>query len=867
MSPAPGTRLGPYEILAPIGAGGMGEVYRARDTKLKRDVAVKVLPEAFARDPDRMVRFQREAEVLASLNHPNIAQIYGVEGSALIMELVEGETLKGPLPLETALNYAKQIADALEAAHEKNIVHRDLKPANVMITPTGMVKVLDFGLATVLQGSTPTTGDATNSPTLTMRATQAGVIMGTAAYMSPEQARGKLVDKRADIWAFGVLLYELLTGKQAFSGETITDVLAAVVKEEPDLTRVPAVARRLVLRCLEKEPQRRLRDIGDAMILVDEDIPVGTERPQLRLWTIASGVLAIVAVIALWAPWRKPAAPENRSFQIVPPVSTGVAFALSPDGSKMAFVAHGPDGIERLWVRLVNSLDVRSLPGSEIDGPVVPFWSPDSRWIAFATGGQLKKINISGGPAQVLCKLDGTVVGGSWNQDGMIIFGKIPGGIMRVAERGGNPSTVILLGPSQEAVFPTFLPDGRHFLYEAVPTNDILIGTVDAQPGQQSSKHLLEGTLQATYVPPTDAGLGHLLYFRQGALLTQSFDAQRLELSGEPVLVAEHVGAQLAFGFFSASANGVLAYRPAAQDFQLTWLDRQGNAAGRVGEPGRYNDVAISPDGTHAAVTLVNSHNTFNADLWLFDFMHNTRDRFTFGPLMSAHPVWSPNGSRIAFLSINGSAGTVASSWTVRQKLVGGPTQEEVLLPARLDLIPTSWSRNGHFLLYTLADQKTKNDLWALPMEGDRKPQRQLGTEFNESDGRFSPDGHWIAYVSDESGRSEVYVRTFPDSGNRWLLSRGGGSTPRWPAQSKELFYVAPDGKMMAVEIGDTPARASAPRELFRAPPGSGAWDVTPNGKRFLFALPAEEGSQAPFVVVLNWTTGLKNKADSRLEN
>ena len=893
-----GTKLGPYEITAQIGAGGMGEVYRARDPKLGRDVALKVLPEAFARDAERMARFQREAKVLASLNHPNIASIYGLEDSgamhALVMELVEGPTLaerirSGAVSIDEVLRIAKQITEALEYAHERGIVHRDLKPANVKLTTDGAVKILDFGLAKAVAGDASSL-DMANSPTISRMATQEGVLLGTAAYMSPEQAKGRPVDRRADIWAFGVVLYEMLTGRRLFEGETVSDTLAAVLRSEPDWSQLPAATpirfRVLLQRCLQKDAKQRLRDIGDARISIDE-VLAGAPEPSsvaatsvsARFWRRAlpwavAGVLA--AAFAFVHFREKPAAPaEPVRFQVPLPdkttaASTG-AFALSPDGHQLAFAAAGSDGVSRLWIRSLDSLEARPLPGSE--SPRFPpfFWSPDSRFIAFDAGGKLKKIDISGGPAQTLCDVTGLAVGGSWNREGVIIFGQlVPGVIMRVSANGGSASPLTTLDLSRKEIqhtFPSFLPDGRHFIYvrrSDTPENSgVYVGSLDAKPEEQDSKRLLATAYGAAYVPPSDAASGQLLFFRDGTLMTQPFDASRLELLGEPVTVAEHVGSFLSFGFFSVSTSGVLVYRTGggAGALQPTWFDRQGKVLGTAGEPGNYLALVLSPDGARAVVRRLDPI----LALYLLDFSRGTSTRFTFGSSLDQVPTWSPDGSRIVFASDR------SGVFDLYQKPASGAQDEELLLKSSENKYPTNWSRDGRFLLYTASAPKTtKGDLWVLPLEGDKKPFPFLRTEFNSGDGQFSPDGRWVAYVSDESGRNEIYVRTFsPDStaaasaaGGKWLISTGGGEGPRWRGDGKELYYLTPDG-LMAVEIAADPVfQAGVPKVLFQAPAQGIAtsyqWSVTSDGKRFLFVASAAQSRQAAFTLVLNWQAALK---------
>jgi len=890
MSLTPGSRVGHYEIVGALGAGGMGEVYRARDTRLKRDVAIKVLPTAFAREPERLARFTREAEVLAALNHPNIATIYGVEEGALVMELVEGETLaeivgRGPLPLDTALEYAGQIADALEAAHEKGIVHRDLKPANVKVTPERRVKVLDFGLAAVMQtASASAAGDLTNSPTLTISPTRAGMILGTAAYMSPEQARGSPVDKRTDVWAFGAVLYEMLTGRAAFAGETVTDILASVVKEQPDLTALPAQVRMAVGRCLNKDPRKRCGSMGDVRwALENGQVPAAqTNRLRHPAWAVAA-VLALAVGAALWAPWR-PAPPTAKlvRFQIPLPEKTTLltvpGFALSPDGSKLAYYARDAAGVRRLWVRAMDTLESRPLPGAELaaDTPTPSFWSPDSRWIVFHPGGgTLKKIDVTGGSPQTLCTLPNGTPGGSWNRDGVILLGTTTGPLMRVPAAGGVavPVTAVEASAQERHRYPFFLPDGRHFLYlrtsSAPEHSGIYLGSLDAKPAQQGTRRVALSDYGAVFVPPAVGSIGELLLLREGTLLAQPFDLARLEVAGEPVPLAEEVGFYAGFGFFSASANGTLVYLGGAgdRDLELTLFDRQGKNLGRSGEPEAFTGApAFSPDGKQLAVSRRIPGGT-KADLWLLDLTRNgAATKFTFGSARDRDPVWSPDGSRIVFASDRDGVGNLY------RKLASGARDEEILLRSDRTKVPWSWSRDGRFLLYSAFEPKNRGDLWILPDPGGNpgagKPVPFQGTAADEVYGQFSPDGRWIAYVSDESGRYEVYVREFvvgsdgkPEATAHRLVSNGGGSFPSWRDDGKELIYLAPDRKsVMSVALSTQPAfRAAPPGVLFALPvAATGAPAVAPDGKRFLAVLPPQQNGPEAFTVVEHFAAALK---------
>ena len=865
-----GAQLGPYRIEGPLGAGGMGEVYRATDTRLHREVAIKVSAERFGE------RFEREARAIASLNHPNICQLYDVGPNYLVMELVEGESPKGPLPIETALNYARQIADALEAAHEKGIIHRDLKPANLKITPGGVIKVLDFGLAKtftgpsqVQQGSIP--------PTENMTLTEAGMILGTAAYMSPEQAQGKPVDKRADIWAFGVVLHEMLTGQRLFQCDTLSGTLVAVLTKEPAWDRIPAKAQSLLRSCLEKDPKRRLRDIADAWRLLEEE---KTEKapnaaPRTRALWIVAGALAVALAItvALWAPWRRlPPGADPVRFQMQLNVLGQLGrVTVSPDGRQLAFAAPGSDGVNRIWVRAMDSVDARALPGAETgsdNGLVI--WSPDSRFIAFGGGGKLKKIALSGGLAQTLCDLRGAMMEGSWSRGGVIVLGSLTGGLMRVSEVGGALTPLTALDKSRDETYhmiPSFLPDGRHFLYlrvskTAPEKNGIYAGSLDAKPEEQDSRQLLATTIGAAYAPSPGPGSesGQLLFMREGKLMAQPFNPQRLELTGVPAPVAERVNTYIDLGLFSTSI-GVLVYRTVDENLQLTWLDRGGKVLDRVGESGHYTSVALSPDGTRVMVSRVSPETSVKNDLWMLDFSPPRTTRFTFSAY-SNYPVWSPDGSHIVF-----HAASPDGAVDLYRKPASGATEQELLLHSTNgELAPTSWSHDGRYLLFAVRNPRTKLDLGVLSLEAQSKPVPFLQTGANEREGHFSPDEHWVAYTSDESGRDEVYLRTFPGASKRVMVSIAGGASPRWRADGKELLYLAADGKLMSVEV--TPGRESqpgTPKPLFQAPRIFEAscscmpdWDVTADGKRFLFAMPTEQSTQATFNVVLNWQAGLK---------
>ncbi|MGH9686420.1 MAG: protein kinase domain-containing protein [Candidatus Acidiferrales bacterium] len=783
-----GTNLGPYELIAPLGAGGMGEVYRARDAKLGRDVALKVLPEAFASDVERMARFQREAKLLASLNHTNIAAIYGLEDSgsthALVMELVLGPTLaqrikNGPIPMDEALRIARQMAEALEYAHEHGIVHRDLKPANVKVTRDDCVKILDFGLAKAIQGEADDT-DIGNSPTITQMATQSGVLLGTAAYMSPEQAKGKPVDRRADIWAFGCVLYEMVTGRKAFAAETVSDTLAAILRADPDWSLLPRDTpirvRVLLQRCLQKDSKQRLRDIGDARISLDEvlsgaadpissaSVANGARAWRLWLgWGIA-GLLSLgVALFAFLYFRRKPPVTQAVRFEIPLPEGTkftGGAPSVSPDGRNLAFIASGADGQSHLWVRSLETVSARTLDGTE--GAIgLPFWSPDGGSLAFTAGNKLLKVDISGGPPQPLCDVASVVLGGVWMADHTILFSDL-GRLMQVPDFGGTPSP---LTPGNGG-YPALLPDGQHFFYAlgppGAPNQGIYLGSLNAKSGGQSSRKLFGDLSPMVYVPSPDSGLGYLLFVRAsatngaaGTLMAAPFDPRRLQLTGEPIPIAEGVTS------FSASPTGVLVYiggsptvnGPSRGNIQgrLTWFDREGKILGAIGDPGLYRTVAISPDGRRVAFERADSQNTVNRNIWLYDLARGVTTRFTFDSGWDGNPVWSPDGSHIAF------GGERTGIFDLYQKTSNLAGNEELLFKSKNHKLPSSWSPDGRFLLFYNPVGTTHIGVLDLThSKGGRNPYPLEQSDFDQAVGRFSPDGHWIAYQSNESGKDQI---------------------------------------------------------------------------------------------------------------
>jgi serine/threonine-protein kinase len=874
MPLAAGTHLGPYEIIAPIGAGGMGEVYRARDTRLKREVALKVLPDSFASDPERMARFQREAEVLAALNHPNIAQIYGVEERALVMELVEGENLKGPLPLETALAYAAQIADALEAAHEKGIIHRDLKPANVKVSPEGVVKVLDFGLA---KAAEQRPADPQNSPTMTMSPTRAGMIVGTAAYMAPEQARGKAVDKRADIWAFGCVLYEMLTGRPAFTGETITDVLAAVVKTEPDWNEVPQEVRRLLASCMQKDPKQRLQAIGDYRLLLEEQAQaIAPSRSRLG-WVVA--VLGAGLMISLWAPWRSTQTVDRPLMRLdvdLGPDAVAGQFtttAISPDGTRLVFPVKSSDGKQMLATRLLGETKPAALSGTENGRD--PFFSPDGKWIGFFADGKMKKISAQGGAPIVLCDAP-DARGGSWGEGDSIVAALNTFGVLsRVSPEGGTPKPATKQGPVHR--WPQFLPGNESVLFTAAPSmiafEDASIAAASLKTGE--IKVLVRGGYFGRYLP-TDHAMGHLVYVHQGVLFVIPFDPARLELRGTAVPILEDLAGDPNSGagqFSFSGAPGMFVYRTgkvSEQSWIVSWLGNSGKNRPLIPTPGFYLQPRFSPNGQLLVLSKV-AHT--DRDVFVYDLQRDTMTRLTTG-ILAANPVWSPDGRHIAFGFNSGPPGL---GW-VRED---GTGEIDRLLDGKYTVNPYSFFPDGRRLAYYGIDADARFKIWTVTLDVSDpdhprpgKPELFLNTQANVKDPAVSPDGRWIAYESDESGRYEVYVRPFPipsaGSGDRWQISTGGGVLAVWSRNSRELFFQNPDNRIMVmdyqVQSGSFVVGKQRPWSDQRLQDVGGLlnYDLAPDGKRFAIfpelKAPAEEKGKVHVTFLLNFFDELRRR-------
>jgi eukaryotic-like serine/threonine-protein kinase len=873
MSLPRGTRLGSYEVLDALGAGGMGEVYRARDTRLNRDVALKILPDVFAADPERLGRFQREARTLAGLNHPHIAHIHGFEEAdgvtAIVMELVEGEDLaarlaRGAIPLDEALPIARQIADALEEAHAHGIIHRDLKPANIKVRDDGTVKLLDFGLAKAFDPADTSSAAVANSPTLTAQATAMGVLLGTAAYMAPEQAKGKPVDKRADIWAFGVTLYEMLTGRRAFDGHDVTDVLAAVIKDTPSLDALPAATppsiRRLLRRCLEKDRRERLGDMSGVRLEIRDALageatsggatPPVTPRVGQRLaWAAAFLTLAVLSGLLAASYVRRPVERPEVRVEISTRSIPGASFALSPDGRRLVFGA-ADDGARRLWLQAFDTATVQPLPGTE--GGTNPFWSPDSRSVAFFAGGKLMRLDIGSGSARPLANVISSR-GGSWSKNDVILF--VPTAldpVWQVPASGGQAVPVTKLDlPRQTAhMFPHFLPDGQRFLLHVrgVPNEQgIYLGSL----GSQTTTRLTAADGAGAYLPP-----GWLLFVRNGMLLAQGFDASVGALRGEPLTVAERVGFSVnpRVGTFSTSATGAVVYGPSVErsETRLMWFDKAGKPLGTLG-PSNVGTPALSPDGRRVAVSRSVSGN--NPDIYILSGVRMTR--LTFDEGTDASPIWSPDGTWIAFRSNR------KGPFNLYKKRSDGTGGDGLLLDSPLHMVPQDWAQ-GRLLFTKDNDPKTVYDLWSMPIENDvaGTPTVFLNESHEERAAQFSPDGRWLAYTSNESGQHEVYVRPFPGPGPKSLISTAGGITPRWRQDSKELYYIAPDAALMAAPLGvkEGVLEAGVPVPLFptrivgggRPYPISYHYDVAADG-RFLINVETAEAVTSPLTLLLNW--------------
>ena len=888
MKVGPGKSLGPYEILSAIGAGGMGEVYKATDTRLNRTVAVKVLPEHVAANPELKQRFEREAQAIAALKHPNICVIYDVGEESgtqyLVMEYLEGETLaarleKGAIPLDQALKCATEISDALDKAHQQGMIHRDVKPGNIMLTKSG-AKLLDFGLAK--RNPIRAIENKSELPTLNGESalTGRGTILGTLQYMSPEQIEGEEADARSDIFAFGAVLYEMVTGKKAFKGKSQASLMASILEHDPvpmsalhQMT--PPGLDRVVRTCLAKEPGERWQNAHDLTLELkwiaeggsQLAIPAMIARRKNReriAWGLAA--LSMVGIIALAvAHFRTPPGGTTAvEFSIDPPENAvfgpaGLLAAplpvVSPDGRHVAFLASSPGTLSRIWVRSLNSAGARVLAGT--DGAFAPFWSADGREIGFFADGKLKRVEYLGGPVLIVC--DASLgSGGTWNRDGVIVFAPQPlGGLHRVSAAGGESTPITAPDASQNETahrYPSFLPDGRHFLYFSPQPNAVYVGSLDSK---EASK-LLNADSGAIYAPP-----GYLLFVRQGTLMGQGFDADRRALSGEPFRVAENVRLVAVPGStftgaaaFSVSDSGVLVYRTGAgiSAQRSVWYDRAGRQLEPINQSGDSRYPVLSRDESRI---VVQRQDAAGSDIWVIDLTRGANSRLTFNPTNESFPIWSPDGTRIVYAS------NQSGKQALYQKASTGSGSEELLLKSDQDNYPLDWSPDGRFILFRSDGPKTGQDIWVLPMTGERKPIPFLQTPFLENGARFSPDGKRVAYFSNESGTVQVFVQPFPATGGKWQVSVNGGTSLAWGRDGKELFFVTTDNRLVSVDVeSGAEFRAGVPKPLFQVPGLATTTTglklgVTRDGKRFLLVTTGG-AMESPITVLLNWTAALQ---------
>jgi Tol biopolymer transport system component len=881
MSLAAGAKLGPYEILAPLGAGGMGEVYKARDSRLDRTVAIKVLPEHLSANTDLRARLEREARAVSSLNHPHICILYDVGHQNgvdfLVMEHLEGESLatrleKGALPPTEVLRYAVEIADALDKAHRQGLVHRDLKPGNVMLTKAG-AKLLDFGLA---RSADPAAGASafgsgpamlSQTPTMTTPLTAAGMIVGTFQYMAPEQLDGREADARSDIWAFGATVYEMATGKKAFEGHSQASLIASILKEQPrpiaelqPLT--PPGLDRIVQRCLAKDPDDRwqsardmaheLQWIAQAGSVAGVPAPIAARRRiRARLATSVAVAASLgCAVLGALLILRRPEEPAVLRFDLRPPTSIQFQDAprISPNGRHLAYSATDSTGTSRVWVRDMAATAAQPLPGTE--GIVQrPFWSPDSRFLGFFAGGKLKKIAVSGGPAITICDAP-SGADGAWSRGGVILYdGGTNDPIMRVAASGGIPAPAVLgdSAKGEQVGWPFFLPDGKQFLFMEITGRSLRVGSLDSK----KTRVLGTGDSRAEYSPP-----GYVLFARGGSLVAQAFDPGGARFRGEPFPVAEAIQTGPNGGAdFSVSENGILVYATGGtQNNRMVWVDREGRELSEVSTAGLDNvlNPDLSPDGRRVAIRVQDPQSR-TRDLWLVDLVRSVPSRFTFDPRNENHPLWSPDGGRILYWS---DAPGAEGLYTKSSSGAGEATR---VLESKTEVPCSDWSRDGRFVAYDRGGDK--GEVWVLPIDGDRKPTPLVRGPYDVGQGRFSPDGRWLAYTSLESGRPEVYVTSFPDAGGKWQISNAGGNDPRWNPRGGELFYLSADQRMMSVAVRTNPTfEVQVPRGLFTARvlfPGRGVrahYVVSGDGQRFLLAAPKTGAALAGSNVVVNWT-------------
>lgn len=877
-----GSKLGPYEIISPLGAGGMGEVYRARDPRIGRDVAIKILPSVYSGDPDRLRRFELEARATGVLNHPNILAIHdlGTDGGApyLVSELLEGETLRdrlrsGPLPLRKTIEYSLQFAHGLAAAHDKGIAHRDLKPENIFITRDGRLKILDFGLAKLTHPET--SGDGVSALQTGAVLSQPGMVLGTMGYMSPEQVRGHSSDHRSDIFTFGAILYEMLTGKRAFAGDTAADTMGAILHKDPlevsESAALPAAVSRMIRHCLEKAPEERFQSMRDVAFDLETLTGVSGSQataaavpllpPRTFVWmhraaTALFAALAIFFAVGYFARAPKPASTVRFSVNAPQPVETPGShpvdqMALSPDGRFLVYAAPYTTQQSVLWIRSLSNISVQPLAGTE--DATYPFWSPDSHYIGFFTTGKLKKIDIQTNAIQSICDAP-TGRGGTWSPDGTILFAPDKlGGLVQVPAAGGEVEAVTDDPGAQGITYrwPEFLPDHDHFLY-LLQGDEKLTGVYLSSLRSKDRKLVLKAVSNVAYTPS-----GILLFYRDGRLMGQKFDWKKQVTSGEPFNVApERISYNLGRGFaaFSVSDSGTLSYEPDnVAPSPLIWLDRAGKQIDTAGDLGFYTSPRLSPDGKRIAVVRHETHSE-EGDMYLYDTERRNISRFTFRPAPYSPPVWSVDGSRIIF-----------GDTDLFEKASSGAGNETVLFHSPIGKVPLDISPDGGFLALDLDSAKTQGDLWVLPLTGEKKPFPFLQTVYNEGGARFSPDGRWIVYQSDESGKGEIYVRPFPTGeAGKWQVSTSGGLQPRWRKDGKELFYISTEKMMlMAVDImPGTAFESGVPRPLFDMPLATLAddslYDVSPDGQRFIVSTPPGRTYPSTITVVLNWMSDLK---------
>jgi Tol biopolymer transport system component/predicted Ser/Thr protein kinase len=879
MTLAAGTKLGPYEILSPLGAGGMGEVYKAKDTRLDREVAVKVLPEHLSANPELRQRFEREAKAISALTHAHICTLHDVGNQDgveyLVMEYIEGQSLAarledGPLPPDQVIRFGIQIAEALEAAHRHGIVHRDLKPGNVMLTRGG-VKLLDFGLAKLraagVQGEISQLSSMPTEMSPSRPLTEQGTIMGTFQYMAPEQLEGKDADARSDIFAFGCVLFEMATGKKAFSGKSRASLIGAILKDQPApissiQPMTPPALDRLVQTCLAKEPEDRFQTAHDVKLQLQWIAEGGSQagapavvasRRKVReksAWALSGLLFVAAALLGIGYARRSPTPASPVRFQLVLPEALSVVEAprISPDGKLLAFSARNAEGKSQIWLRALEALDPRPVPGTD-GASFRPIWAPDSRHIAFVADGKLKKVDISGAPPQAICDAS-TGADGTWGIDGTILFdGQATDPIRRVSSGGGTPQTVVKGDGSSSVGWPSFLPDGKHFLYfefgGGMRQGRVMAASLDPK---EKPRKILDSDSLAQYAPP-----GHVLYVKEGTLVAQAFDASALKVTGEPVPAAEQMGTQgNGLADFSVSATGALVFRGGvSNDDRLVWVDRSGKELSDVDKPAQYGTSALSPDGTRLAVDMSDSRSD-KRDIWIRDLARGVTSRFTFDAANETSPLWSPDGNLLVYSSDR------KGPPSLYEKAASGTGPEKELWACGETLLANDWSGDGRLILVNRLSAKNSWDIWIFPTDGASKPTPFIEGPFTEVLPVFSPDARYVAYMSNESGRFEVYVQQFPGPGGKWQVSAGGGLEPHWSADGKTIYFRSLDQKLMAaaVDAGAT-FTAGVPQPLFdgRFQPGQrrNAFLVTRDGQKFLILSPLGKERIAPITVVLHW--------------